>query len=189
VTPFDTGALGGLDSPGVSPYPMDMDIITDRAQLPKDPSKLPDDAVINLAVWAHLQGVELATVYRNKTKSDARRGTDAARPGDMPAEDGRFGHGPYYFMRTYRAWEAARPGKGAGAGRPVGSGKGRAVKVALPVTCPHCKHEITRDDLGLDESGRPAVSAGPVRQTRARSSRPAVGRSGKRALPAAAGKS
>ncbi len=138
-----------------------MDILTDATQLPKDPAKLPDDAVINAAVWAALQGVELPTVYRNKTKADRRRGTPDERPGDMPAEDGRFGHGPYWLMGTYRAWSAARPGKGAGAGRPVGTGHGRAVKVKLPIVCPHCQHEITRQDLGLDESGR-SVQPGSV---------------------------
>jgi hypothetical protein len=153
------GDLGGLDSPGIPAYPVDMDITTDVTQLPKDPAKLPADAVINAAVWAALQGVQIASVYRNKTKADARRGTAESRPGDMPAEDGKLGNSPYWTVKTYRAWDASRPGKGAGAGRPVGTGRGRAVKVTLPFACPHCQEEISRESLGLDESGKLAVAA------------------------------
>ena len=159
MTPRLAGDLGSVDAPGFPAYPDSMDILTDATQLPKDPASLPDDAVINAAVWAALQGVELATVYRNKTKADRRRGTDDERPGDMPAEDGRFGHGPYWLMSTYRRWSTARPGKGAGAGRPAGTGHGRAVRVKLPLVCPHCQHGITREDLDLDESGRPVQPA------------------------------
>ncbi len=175
-----TGDLGGLVPPGFSPYPDNMDIITDASQLPKDRATISDESVINAAAWAALQGVAVETVYRNKTKSDKRRGTPDARPGDMPAEDGRMGHGPYWFVRTYRAWDAARPGRGAGAGRPVGSGRGRAVKVALPIACPHCHQEVTRESLGLDESGRPAAAAVKT------NGRPAV-RSGGRKRPALTG--
>ncbi len=153
-----TGDPGTVDVPGISPYPNPMDILTDATQLPKDPAKLPGDTVIGIPVWAHLQGVSTATVHRNRVKADARRGTPEARPGDMPKEDGKFGNSPYWTMATYRAWEASRPGKGAGAGRPAGSGKGRAVRVRLPAACPHCRQQITAEDIARAEaagSGQP----------------------------------
>jgi hypothetical protein len=68
----------------------------------------------------------------------------------MPAEDETIGRRPYWRMGTYREWQAARPGKGAGAGRPPGS-KTRKAKaptvVELPICCPHCSREIRGMDL------------------------------------------
>jgi hypothetical protein len=114
---------------------------------------------------AQLQGVEVGTVHRSRTLADARLRGEAGdaeaaakygpvRPGDMPAADGKLCNSPYWTMGTFRKWKANRPGQGAGAGRPVGSGKGRAVKVKLPFECPHCHHEITKDDLPQQGDGQ-----------------------------------
>jgi len=162
MTAARAGVPGRVDLPGISPYPNDMEILTNASQLPADPRSLPDDTVISIGVWAALQGVRPSTVHRNRVLAEARRGTDKAKPGDMPAEDGKLGLSPYWQLGTYRKWEAARPGKGAGAGRPAGTGRGRSVKVKLPITCPHCQHEVTREDLGLDESGKPLPEAKPA---------------------------
>lgn len=155
-------AAGTVDLPGDAPYPIGMDIITDPARLPTNRDELSDDAVIGIKVWAALQGVEVSTVNRNRTLADARRRGEAGdaeaaekygpvRPGDMPAEDGKLGNSPYWTVATYRAWEAARPGQGASPGRPVGSGRGPAVKATLPITCPNCAHVITADEVPADK--------------------------------------
>lgn len=38
--------------------------------------------------------------------------------GVMPAPDGRSGRSPWWHLSTIDAWLAARPGRGAGGGRP-----------------------------------------------------------------------
>jgi hypothetical protein len=140
-------APGMLTVPGAYPYHNGMDIIPDPAALPKDRSAIPDDTLITPAVWAALQGVTPASVLSNKSKHDRRRGTPEARPGDMPpASRHRIGQTPTWTMGAYRAWDAARPGKGKGAGRPV-TRTGPRARVTLPISCPHCHHEITKDDL------------------------------------------
>jgi hypothetical protein len=125
-----------------------MELLTDAHDLPGDWAKIPGDAYINSAVWAALQGISVGTVYRQRTLSESRRGTPQAKPGDMPRADAVVGNSPVWTMDTYRAWEASRPGKGAGAGRPKGSGKGRARRTArLPIRCPHCHERITARQL------------------------------------------
>ena len=36
----------------------------------------------------------------------------------LPEPDARIGPHPVYFRSTFEAWRAARPGRGAGGGRP-----------------------------------------------------------------------
>ncbi len=93
------------------------------------------------------------------TVAEAAAEYGPVRQGDMPAADGKLGNSPYWTMGTFRKWKANRPGQGAGAGRPVGSGKGRAVRVKLPITCPHCQHEITKDDMPQQEASQKAGQA------------------------------
>jgi len=141
-------APGVLDTPGAVPYPDGMDIITDPAKLPADRAKLPGDTLIGPAVWAALQRVELATVYRNHTLAGQRRTQGTTKRGDMPAPVQVIGQTPVWTVADYRAWAAARPGRGAGAGRPRRDGPPPVrQRVGLPVACPHCHHEITAADL------------------------------------------
>lgn len=42
-----------------------------------------------------------------------------ASDGRLPAPDGRLGVTPWWRPATIREWQAARPGRGAGGGRPV----------------------------------------------------------------------
>lgn len=157
--------------PGAAVYPNDVDIISDPSDLPADRSKIPGDTLITTEVWAALQGVAVQTVRRNKVLSDARRrnqenfdvgmrvaSRELPRPGDMPAASERFGGSPGWYMSAYRAWEAARPGRGAGAGRPAGRGKGRGKRVTLPLVCPHCHQGITEKHLERQGRARPAAA-------------------------------
>lgn len=133
--------------PGAYPYHDGMDIIPDPAALPEDRAAIPDDTLITPSVWAELQGVTHGTVTHNKALHDRRRGTPDARPGDMPpASPHRIGQTPTWTMGAYRAWDASRPGKGTGAGRPVTRTEPRT-RVSLPISCPHCHHDITKADL------------------------------------------
>lgn len=126
-------------------------LLTSPGEIPKDRKTIPDDAFINIRVWAALQGVKVGSVHRNRTAAEARRKAGESRPGDMPPaaekETQTLGF-PVWSMASYRAWEKNRPGKGAGAGRPKGSGKNLPPNVVrLPVDCPHCGKEITRYDV------------------------------------------
>jgi hypothetical protein len=125
-----------------------MEVITDPAKLPADPSAIVDDTLISPAVWAALQHVELSTVYRNNTLARKRRAASILKPGDMPEPDETVGQTPMWLMSAYRAWDASRPGRGAGAGRPATrTGPRVRHRVELPISCPHCKHTITEADL------------------------------------------
>ena len=161
MTALAIAAPGRVSLPGSGVYPNSMDIITDMEKAPpggKD--ALPDDAVISIKAWSQMQGVAVATVHRNRVKAAERREAGTPKRGDMPPEDGKLGSSPYWLMSTYRAWEASRPGRGAGAGRPKGSGKGRSPRVRLPISCPNCGHVITsKAEAGQDgpeEAGRAA---------------------------------
>jgi hypothetical protein len=165
-SPADPAALaapGMVSMPGADAYPTGMDMITDPGKLPADRKTIADDTLINQAVWAALQGVELGTVYSNTTRSNKRRAAGNPKAGDMPAADETAGQTPMWRMSSYRRWEAARPGMGAGAGRPRGSARGsgprvRRPRVELPISCPHCKHEITAADLvGAKAAARGAL--------------------------------
>jgi hypothetical protein len=113
-----------------------MEIITDPTLLPEDRAAIPDDTLINPAVWAKLQGVELSTVYRNNTMANKRRADGTSKAGDMPKADQTVGQTPMWFMSSYRAWDASRPGMGRGAGRPRKStGPRERHRVELPITC------------------------------------------------------
>lgn len=90
------------------------------------------------AVWAELID-----------RLEAWKKIGAYKPGDMPAEDTKLGPSPLWKMSTYRAWEASRPGKGAGSGRRKGvKMKPKPPKrLELPAPCPHCGHDITGQDI------------------------------------------
>ncbi|KAB2344864.1 hypothetical protein [Actinomadura rudentiformis] len=125
-----------------------MVLIDTPDQLPKKHADVPDEALISIAVWAHLQGVKPETVRSNRVRSEARRKAGTPQAGDMPPSDRMVSKAPMWRMASYRAWLTSRPGKGAGAGRPKGTGRPLGPrKVALPLDCPHCGHVITAADL------------------------------------------
>lgn len=43
------------------------------------------------------------------------------RPHGLPEPDARIGATPVWFRATFERWRAARPGRGAGGGRPARS--------------------------------------------------------------------
>lgn len=140
----------------------DMGILTDPGKVPADRAAIPDDDLIGTEVWAVLQGITMKTFYGQRSRSQANRRNDAARPGDMPDADEHAGNAPLWYMRTYRAWEKRRPGKSSSlgkAGRGVRGGQGAGKPVRLPVECPHCKHQITAADLEAAEAGNRAKFA------------------------------
>lgn len=182
MTLSSTPQPGRVDLPGPGVYPNGMELLTDPANLPRDRSAIPDDAVINIAVWAKLQGVAESTVHRYRSLGEARRraekdhqaamatyeqhrqefeaGTRKREPkppaepavglpkrGDMPAEDTTVGQSPLWTMRTYRAWAAARPGRGQGGGPKPGTARPRPkrhARLPITVTCPcGCGQVIT----------------------------------------------
>ncbi|WP_141575892.1 hypothetical protein [Actinomadura sp. WMMA1423] len=133
-------------------------VLQDPAEIPADPADIPPEALINIDVWAALQGVKKTTVEANRSRHNARRGTPQARAGDMPGEDTVLGRVPFWRMSTFREWQASKPGKGAGAGRPKGTGgkySPRAPRtLQLPGSCPHCEETIRRKDLPEDAKTR-----------------------------------
>lgn len=133
----------------VTPYPngVDKTLLTDPADMPRDPVEIGDDTLISVQVWARLQGVKPGTVFRNKTKSDQRRGTPDARPGDMPAAEQRVGQSPLWRMGTYREWVRTRPGRGHGDGRSRTKQPKTPKTARLPIGCPNCGHEITGEEV------------------------------------------
>jgi hypothetical protein len=124
-------------------------LLTEPGEIPEDRATIPDDTLINIYVWAALQGITKSSADSIRTRSNRRRKEGQPKAGDMPAEDQKIGPSPYWKMSTYRAWEKSRPGKGAGGGRPKGTkNPPRPPKVLkLPAACPHCHREIRSEDL------------------------------------------
>ncbi len=73
------------------------------------PTALTATQMDTAAVALHL-GVSRDTVTRYQQPDRAQYG--------FPEPDGRIGGRPWWWSTTIEAWEAQRPGKGAGAGRP-----------------------------------------------------------------------
>jgi hypothetical protein len=137
-----------MTAAAVPMYHNGMDVLTDPAELPADVDSIPGGTQIGPEVWARLQGVALATVYRNNTLAGQRRKVRAVKPGDMPEPARHIGQTPVWPMDAYRAWQASRPGKGAGAGRPRRpGGPAKRERASLPLECPHCHREVTSADL------------------------------------------
>ncbi len=186
-----TGALSEVTSLRVSPYPdhMNIDLVAVPEELPENLDDLADDVLITPVVWAHLQGgVKHTSVLSVKARSDARRGTPDERPGDMPAASPtRLGQTPTWTMGAFRAWDAARPGKGKGGGRPAG---GRAdsrdrIMSPFPFPCPHCGEPVTQEQAEVAyaaaQAGAAEAAAGrPAAKRPARSKAPASGPGGRK---------
>ncbi|MFE6305059.1 hypothetical protein [Nocardiopsis sp. NPDC057823] len=63
-----------------------------------------------------------ATVEGYHRHAAKRRRDGAPRPGDFPPPDQVFGRSPVWEPETIDKWARARPGKGAGGGRPRKAG-------------------------------------------------------------------
>jgi hypothetical protein len=143
-----SGAVPCPEPAGITAYPWPVSLWTDPEKVPADRSVVPDTDVITIDVWARLQGVSKVTAQSNLSKSNKRREAGEPRPGDMPEPDDRVGQTPVYLMGTYRAWEAARPGRSGGTtGTGSRGGQGAGKRVRLPLECPHCHHQVTEADL------------------------------------------
>lgn len=73
-------------------------------------AKAEEPTMLTMADVGELLGVDVATVRRYRMADRARYG--------FPEPDGVLGRTPWWSRATIDAWVAARPGKGAGAGRP-----------------------------------------------------------------------
>jgi len=149
---------------GVSPYAQGMGVLNDLADIPADRARIADTDLITPVVWAALQGVELSTFYSMNARSRAHRRHDAEHPdakrqvvpGDIPPEDETAGQTPMWYMSTYRAWWAQRPGQASARGKAGAQGsrggRGPGRQVRLPIECPHCHTEITGEELDAAEA-------------------------------------
>lgn len=158
-----------------------MTVLDDPDQLPRkrglvDVDAIPGDAVISIRVWAALQpnprdgnrrGVAVGTVNRNRTRSVRRRKDGKPRRGDMPPEDLTLdaSAGPHarstspgWFMRTYREWEATRPGMDSAPGHPAGVPRPAIRRRFQP------PFEVTLDDGQVVTVTEEMVRGGPVRE-------------------------
>lgn len=60
--------------------------------------------------------VDSIRVYNQRAAKNRRDGKP--KPGDLPPPDRIVGRSPVWKLRTIIQWEAKRPGRGAGGGRP-----------------------------------------------------------------------
>ena len=65
-------------------------------------------------------GVDSMRVYHQRAARNRR--ASKPRPGDLPPPDETFGRSPVWTESTISAWIDARPGRGAGGGRPPREG-------------------------------------------------------------------
>lgn len=79
---------------------------------------MPETAVLDLAAIAEREGWTITTARTLHKRAQRRRRENRPRPGDLPPPDGRAGRAPWWYEPTIAAWEANRPGQGAGGGRP-----------------------------------------------------------------------
>lgn len=63
-------------------------------------------------------GVKERTIRNYHQAAERRRRDGEPRPGDFPPPDDRFGITPVWKASTIRRWQARRPGRGFGGGRP-----------------------------------------------------------------------
>lgn len=73
---------------------------------------------LDLHAVAERTGLAYSTIRHYHNSAEARRRSGAPRPGDFPPPDETFGRSPAWRGATMDAWLAARPGRGAGGGRP-----------------------------------------------------------------------
>ena len=81
------------------------------------------DQLLDLSGIAALLGLALSTVRNYHQISERRRREGTIRPGDFPEPAQRFGRSPAWELSVIRAWQDARPGQGAGGGRPRKGGE------------------------------------------------------------------
>lgn len=68
-------------------------------------------------------GLSPKTILNYHQTAERRRREGAARPYDFPPPDLLFGRSPVWKLGTIRSWQRARPGRGAGGGRPRKGGE------------------------------------------------------------------
>ena len=79
-------------------------------------SHMPTERYLTLQQVADTLGWTLKTARTLHYRAARNRAAGAARPGDLPAPDQRFGRTPVWLEETIEDWKARRPGQGAGGG-------------------------------------------------------------------------
>lgn len=79
------------------------------------------DPYLDTIEVAKMAGVTYNTARFYLQQARANRRAGAPKPGDMPEPDRVFGRSPAWRRSTIESWLAARPGQGAGGGRPWSS--------------------------------------------------------------------
>lgn len=74
--------------------------------------------LLDLRAVAERCDLAYPTVRGYHNLATARRRDNAPHAGDFPPPDDRFGQSPVWLPETVDGWLTARPGRGAGGGRP-----------------------------------------------------------------------
>ena len=74
------------------------------------------DRQLTLADLATHMGWTIKTARVMHYRATRNRAAKTPLPGDLPAPDHRYGQTPVWDQHTITAWQARRPGRGAGGG-------------------------------------------------------------------------
>lgn len=74
--------------------------------------------MLDTAGVAEYIGLTYMTVRGYHSHAEQRRQRGTSRPGDLPPPDAYFGRTPVWRVSTIDRWNARRPGRGVGGGRP-----------------------------------------------------------------------
>lgn len=83
--------------------------------MPMSTEQRPTEAEIRRAL-AEVMSLADIDAEMGWSPGTARKGR--GKPHGLPEPDARVGGSPVWFRSTFEAWRAARPGRGAGGGRP-----------------------------------------------------------------------
>jgi hypothetical protein len=114
VGPGGTGSVTGWSERIVAVMAQAED---DPARLGDDPSSLPDDTLIGMAMWASLQGVTPGEVRSARSAAALRRAQGVADETSMPPEDLMLSRSPRWLLGTHRAWRRAVEARRAAGGQ------------------------------------------------------------------------